>query len=117
MAMASTSFLMVGFSPIANIISELYDCSHVLVELQTIMYTIAFVPASFFGMYTMRTKGLAYTLRFAAGFVFASGWLRMLVQVTGHFAIASLGSAISSFGQTLLYCAASKMASSWFGDN
>lgn len=28
LSMSSTALIMVGFSPIAHIISELYDCSH-----------------------------------------------------------------------------------------
>jgi MFS family permease len=114
--MASTSVLMVGFSPIAKVIASVFECSVRTVEAQTLIFLAAFVPANFTGIHLLPKKGLKYTLVLAGVLVLIGAWLRLLVNLTGIFAIASFGSIFAAFGQTLFYQCITKLSSSWFGD-
>ncbi len=109
--MASAQLLMVGFTPIAQIIAIVYDCSPRVVELQSLIFLAAFVPANFLAIFFLPWKGLAMTLRLGALFVILGGWLRLIVSFTKSFPLASIGSIVAAFGQTFFYCSASKIAS------
>lgn len=97
-AIASTTVLMVGFSPIAKVIAHVFECSVRTVEAQTLIFLAAFVPANFTGIHLLTKKGLKYTLVIGGLLVLAGAWLRLLVNITGIFAIASIGSIFAAFG-------------------
>lgn len=117
LAMASSSVLMVGFSPIASVISKLFDCSVVIVEAQTLIFLAAFIPANFIAIHMLPRKGLKYTVLTGGALLLAGAWMRLLVNATGRFEAACLGSIFAAFGQTFFYNCASKLASQWFGEN
>jgi len=96
--MASAQLLMVGFSPIAQIISVLFDCSPRIVEAQSLIFLGAFVPANFVVINLLPRKGLAFTLRVGAVLCLIGGWLRLLVNVTEKFEYACAGSVFAAFG-------------------
>ena len=45
--MISSGFLMVGFSPISNTIAAIYGCAPFIVQAQTLIFLIAFIPGNF----------------------------------------------------------------------
>ncbi|TNV78446.1 hypothetical protein FGO68_gene3853 [Halteria grandinella] len=107
---------MVGFSPIASVISKVFNCSIVLVEMQTLLFLAAFIPANFTAIYLLPRKGLRWTLIAGGGLLMGGAWLRILVNITGKFEMACIGSVFAAFGQTFFYNCTSKLASEWFGD-
>jgi MFS family permease len=115
-AMASSSLLMIGFSPIANIISEVFNCSIIVVEAQALIFLAAFIPANFTAIHLLPKKGLRWTVLAGGTFLIVGAWLRLLVNLTGQFYVASIGSVFAAFGQTFFYNCISKLASQWFGD-
>ena len=46
-SLATTGIVMVGFSPVAELVSKIYDCSIILVEAQMIFFVFVFIPANF----------------------------------------------------------------------
>ena len=80
------------------------------------IFLAAFIPASFTGVYLLPRKGLRYTLVLGALLVIMGAWCRLLVNITGRFELASIGSVFAAFGQTFFYQCVSKISSSWFGD-
>lgn len=98
LAMASAQLLMFGFSPIAQIISVVFDCSPGIVEAQSLIFLGAFVPANFVAINVLPRKGLAFTLRAGAILCLVGGWLRLLVNVTEKFEYACVGSVFAAFG-------------------
>lgn len=79
-------------------IAAIFDCSVRVVEDQTLIFLACFVPASFVGIYLLPKKGLKYTLVLGAVLMIVGAWLRLLVNMTGNFAAASLGSIFAAFG-------------------
>ena len=97
-AVVSTNLLALGFSPISNVIAAVFDCSVRVVEAQTLIFLACFIPASFIGIYLLPKKGLKYTLVLGAVLMIVGAWLRLLVNMTGSFAAASVGSIFAAFG-------------------
>jgi hypothetical protein len=47
MALGSTGIIQVGFSPIAHIITQIYNIHHVVVEVQTLIFVFISIFANF----------------------------------------------------------------------
>jgi hypothetical protein len=61
-SMIVSGFLMVGFSPISNTIAKIYDCSQIIVQLQTLLFLIAFIPGNFIVIWVLNKYGLRATV-------------------------------------------------------
>lgn len=90
--------MMNGFSPVAEIIANLYDCSPILVQLQTIIFIVVFIPSNFVVIAMLNKFGLRFTLMTGALMLMIGGWLRFVLSVYPHFWIISFGTAIAAFG-------------------
>ena len=62
LSMIVSGFLMVGFSPITNTIAKIYDCSQIIVQLQTILFLIGFIPGNFIVIWVLDKYGLRATV-------------------------------------------------------
>jgi hypothetical protein len=62
MSMIVSGFLMVGFSPISETIAKIYDCSQIIVQLQTLLFLIAFIPGNFIVIWVLNKHGLRATV-------------------------------------------------------
>jgi hypothetical protein len=71
-----SGFLMIGFSPIAAIISNLYDCSLIVVDIQILLYVILFIPANFLVIHIQNKHGLRITLILGGVLLIAASWVR-----------------------------------------
>jgi hypothetical protein len=111
LAVISTNVLGVGFSPISEVISVIFNCNVLVVEGQTLIFLACFIPASFIGIHLLPKKGLKYTLILGAILMIIGAWLRLLVNLTGVFGTASIGSIFAAFGQTFFYQCVSKISS------
>jgi hypothetical protein len=114
--MASTGVLMVGFSAIAPIISNLYKCSVVIVEAQTILFIIVYLPTNFIVIHLLNKYGLRITLIIGGIFLSVGAWLRILLIPFDNFGVVFFGTSVSAFSQACFLNSASKIASVWFGD-
>ena len=47
LALGSTGIIQVGFSPIAHIITRIYDINHVVVEMQALIFVFISIFANF----------------------------------------------------------------------
>ena len=63
MAMIVSGFLMVGFSPIASTIAKIYACDEVMVQVQTLIFLVAFIPGNFLVISVLNKFGLRVTVR------------------------------------------------------
>ena len=61
-SMIASGFLMVGFSPISETIAKIYDCSQIIVQLQTLLFLIAFIPGNFIVIWVLNKYGLRATV-------------------------------------------------------
>ena len=107
---------MVGFSPLAPLISRVFDCSLFLVEVQTLIFLFVFLPSDFIAIHLLDKYGLKFTLILGSLLLILGALSRLLVPLTGNFAVASIGSILAAIGQTCFYNCKSKLASTWFGD-
>ncbi len=98
LVMATTSILSLGFSPIASTISVLYDCDILIVEMQTWIFFLVYIPANFFAIYINKNKGLRYSLILGSIFTALGGVLRILVILTSKFETAIVGSILAALG-------------------
>jgi hypothetical protein len=55
---------MVGFSPIAGVVAIIYDCAPIIVQLQTLLFLIAFIPGNFIVIWVLNKFGLRATVSF-----------------------------------------------------
>jgi hypothetical protein len=86
-----------GFSPVAEIISKIYDCNIILVELQTVVFIIVFIPANFFVIWLMNIYGLRVTLITGSIFLITGSWLRLLLlDLSEIFALVTIGTILAS---------------------
>ena len=116
-AFAVSGFLMIGFSPIAIIISKLYGCSLISVNVQILIYVILFIPANFLVINLMKKYNLRAILVMGSLLLFVAGWLRQLVQVFDNFEyVVTVGNIFGAFAQPFFGNCTSKLASTWFGD-
>jgi hypothetical protein len=60
--MITSGFLMVGFSPVSGTIAIIYDCPEIFVQMQTLLFLIAFVPGNFIVIWVLNKKGLKTTV-------------------------------------------------------
>ncbi len=93
---------MIGFSPIAPIISELYSCSLILVDIQLLLYTILFIPANFLVIWILNKFNLRVCLTIGAILLMISAWIRLIIIDdrigSGNFAVgATIGNVIGAF--------------------
>jgi hypothetical protein len=61
-SMIISGFLMVGFSPISETISKIYECSEIIVQMQTLLFLIAFIPGNFIVIWVLNKFGLRITV-------------------------------------------------------
>ncbi len=108
---------MVGFSPVADLVATIYDCSIILVEAQMILFVIVFIPANFVVMQIQNKYGLRVTMVTGAIFIMVGAWSRMLLIPTKTFVVVCLGSILTAFGQVCYLLSVSKISSIWFADN
>jgi hypothetical protein len=73
---AVTGALMVGFSPIANSISDVYGCSVFTVEVQALLFTVMYIPSNFTVIYIHNNYGLSKCLKMGAVLVIFGAWMR-----------------------------------------
>ncbi len=104
-----------GFSPVAEIISKLYDCQPILVQLQSIIFIVMFIPSNFVVIQILKQRGLRVTLIIGAVIMIAGAWLRQVLSAYQEFWIVCFGSAVAAFGQVCFLNSTSKIASVWFG--
>jgi hypothetical protein len=76
---AVSGFIMIGFSPIAPIISKLYNCSLIIVDIQILLYVILFIPANFLVMYILNRYNLRVCLMLGGTLLLIAAWSRQLV--------------------------------------
>ncbi len=69
-----------GFSPVAEIISKLYDCQPILVQLQSIIFIVMFIPSNFVVIQILKQRGLRVTLIIGAVIMIAGAWLRQVLS-------------------------------------
>ncbi|CDW86047.1 UNKNOWN [Stylonychia lemnae] len=72
MGLLSDLFLMMGFSPVASVIADTFNCNKVIIDAQPFVYLIMFAPCNFL-------------LLIGAVFTIIGCWLRMLVLISGNF--------------------------------
>ena len=58
----ASGFLMVGFSPVSETIAKIYDCSQIIVQLQTLLFFISFIPGNFIVIWVLNKYGLRATV-------------------------------------------------------
>ena len=93
-----SGFLMIGFSPIAKIISNLYDCSLIVVDIQILLYVILFIPANFTVIHILNKYGLRVTVIIGSFLLMSAAWIRQVIENTENFTIwATLGNIIGAF--------------------
>ena len=107
---------MVGFSPVAAIVAQIYGCNIVLVELQMILFVLMFIPSNFIVIYLQNNIGLRWTLVIGASFIIFGAWVRYLIAALHGFGIVCLGSALAAFGQVCFLNSVSRLSSVWFSD-
>jgi MFS family permease len=107
---------MVGFSPVAAIVSKIYSCNIVIVEMQMILFVIMFIPSNFVVIYMLNNWGLRWTLVTGGAFVVAGAWTRLLIAAFPNFLLVCIGSLLVAFGQVCFVNSVSKVASMWFSD-
>ena len=97
LCLASVNVIFMGFSPVAEIISKIYDCNIILVELQTVVFIIVFIPANFFVIWLMNIYGLRVTLITGSVFLITGSWLRLLLlDLSEIFALVTIGTILAS---------------------
>ena len=69
-----------GFSPVAEIISKLYGCDPILVQLQSIIFIVMFIPCNFVVIQILKQRGLRVTLIIGAVIMIAGAWLRQVLS-------------------------------------
>jgi hypothetical protein len=74
--MIVSGFLMVGFSPIANTVAAIYGCSEVLVQIQTLLFLVMFIPGNFIVIAILNKFGLRVTLILGAVCTLGGAWFR-----------------------------------------
>lgn len=62
MSMIVSGFLMVGFSPIASTVARIYSCDELIVQMQTLLFLIAFIPGNFLVISVLSRYGLRVTV-------------------------------------------------------
>jgi hypothetical protein len=55
---------MVGFAPIAGVLSDIFECPILLVNFCVIIYLIIYIPMNFIVIKILDMKGLRFTVRF-----------------------------------------------------
>jgi hypothetical protein len=89
---------MIGFSPIAKIISNLYNCSLIVVDIQILLYVILFIPANFTVIHILNKHGLRVTLIIGGILLMCAAWVRQVIERTENFTVwATLGNVIGAF--------------------
>ncbi len=108
---------MIGFSPIAPIISKIYNCSIILVDIQLLLYTILFIPGNFIVIHILNHYNLRLCLILGSLLLLLCAWSRILIYFTGTFTLgATIGNVIGAIGMVFFGNSTSKLASEWFGD-
>lgn len=69
-----------------------------IVELQTLIFLAAFIPANFTAIHLLPKKGLRWTILAGGTLLVIGAWLRILVNITGRFELACFGSIFAAFG-------------------
>jgi hypothetical protein len=62
-SMITSGFLMVGFSPIASVVAAIYGCNEIIVQVQTLLFLVAFIPGNFIVISVLNRNGLRVTVR------------------------------------------------------
>lgn len=61
-AMISSGIMMVGFAPSASTIAKMYSCQEIFVQMQTLLFLIAFIPGNFLVIWYQNKFGLKPTV-------------------------------------------------------
>lgn len=58
LAAISNGFLMVGFSPIADNLSKIFDSPSILIQIHTMIFLMAYIPGNFIVIWILDKYGL-----------------------------------------------------------
>ncbi|CDW80057.1 UNKNOWN [Stylonychia lemnae] len=125
MALISDGFLMVGFSPVASVIADAFNCEKIIVDAQCLTFLVMFVPCNFLVIYALNKHGLRfcviiisvnYQLLIGAVLSIIGCWLRLLVQISGNIYLMFPGTILCSMAQVFFLNTGSRLATVWFGD-
>ena len=58
LGLMANGFIMVGFSPIADMVARYFSCDSMLVQIQTLIFLICFVPGNFIVIKVLAKYGL-----------------------------------------------------------
>jgi hypothetical protein len=61
-AMISSGIMMVGFAPSASTIAKMYSCQEIFVQMQTLLFLVAFIPGNFLVIWYQNKFGLRPTV-------------------------------------------------------
>ena len=98
MATAANGFGQFGYSPIANVIKELYPITSLQITLIVIIYYACYVVFFFPYTYFIDKKGIGKPIIVAAALTLIGAWIRYLVVPTGKFYWVLVGSVFSAAG-------------------
>ena len=60
--MISSGMMMVGFAPVATTISKIYSCKEIFIQIQTLIFLVAFIPGNFLVINILNKRGLRTTV-------------------------------------------------------
>lgn len=89
---------MVGFSPIAPTIAVLFDVPILMVNVQALIFFMAYIPSNFASIFILNKYGLRTCLVIGSSLLLVGAWLRQLISFTDKFQVEFLGTVIAAFG-------------------
>jgi len=112
LATMSGAILWIVLSPISEQVSKIYGVSGAVVDTNTLLFMLMYLPTGFISNYIMDRYSLAWALRFAMLCLLVCSWLHLLIDA--NFYLLFVGTVIGGMGNPFFLNAPAKIAALWF---
>lgn len=109
------AFQWIQYGIIANIFTNYYNVSDVMVDWLSVVYMVAYVPLIFPATWLLDKKGLRMTALLGAGLNAVGAWVKCASVGPNLFWVTMTAQIICSVAQVFILGLPSRIASVWFG--
>lgn len=109
------AFQWIQYSIIANVFTQFYDVTNVMVDWLSIVYMLAYVPLIFPATWLLDRRGLRLTALLGSGLNCAGAWLKCASVSPDRFGVTMTAQVVCSVAQVFILGLPSRIASVWFG--
>jgi len=118
LAVTSSAYMMMTFSPISKITAEVFGVDDIIVNSCVMVFLVTYVVLNFICVQALEKLGLKTTFKICAIGTMLGAWGRyLLLEYTSNFMLLLIPQSFIAVFQPFICIGCSKLATVWFSDS